>query len=384
MIEKYAQGDPPRRGAPKTPRAETPAPTAAPAAETPAPTAAPAAPTPTTTPANVPRKGGPAAAPTGGGTHTLAFSPAIKKMQESIIALAKAVNSQIKLEDMGQTTSEIIGKDQYGKDVNAPAHEAGEAASRGHFSNFIAKMLRDSDPEGVEFDPSPTKTNMNQKQPSEATRMYTVMNTISRLGSASKEVEPDGKWGPRTNTGLRDTAAFASAMLRLAGAFNTPIKSYTDADLKAFVVPEKDTELTYAQKNEQAPILTKHVEAIHRMFEEIRKKILENPRHQSYIEGNQEYTSYKKVTQMDPAEKGMREAWSKQRFPGNDVFVNMAQPGGGGNLQAKINYSDLVSPESFQTWLDSDEAKQFKQKGVDKAMIVDAIRKTLQSVAGSA
>lgn len=368
MIEKYAQGAPPRRGAPRTP-----------ATSTPAPTPATSTPTPTTTPSNVPRKEGPASGPTGPAVSTLGRHPAIKKMQESIVALAKTVNSQINLEDMAQTTTETIGKDQFGKDVAAPAHEAGEAASRGHFSNFIAKMLRDSEPEGVEFDPTPSKTQMNQKQPSEATRMYTIMNTISRLGSAAKEMEPDGKWGPRTNTGLRDTASFASAMLRLAAAFNTPIKSYTDADLKSFVVPEKDTELTYNQKIEQAPTLTKHVEAIHRMFLEVKKKILENPRHQSYIEGNQEYTSYKKVVPLTQTEIALQKSWARERRPENYFNISMDQPGvQGAKLNSKINYTDLVSPQSFDAWFNGPEGKEMQQPGVTKQMIIAAIKASLQ------
>lgn len=377
MIEKYAQGAPPRRGTPKTPAAT-------PAATTPAPATAPAA---TTTPTNVPRKGGPApAAPTGPATSGLAQSPAIKKMQEAIIALAKSVNGQIKLEDIGQQSdTEVIGKDQFGKDVGAPTQQANEAASRGHFSNFIAKMLRDSDPEGVEFDPAANKNQMNQKNPSEATRMYTIMNTISRLGSAAKEMDPDGKWGPRTNTGLRDVASFASAMLRLAGAFNTPIKSYTDADLKAFVVPEKDSELSYQQKVEQAPILQKHIEAVHRMFMEIKKKILENPRNQSYIEGNQEYTSYKKVVPSTQQEIRWQKSWARNRRPENYFNISMDQPGvQGSKINSKINFTDLVSPQSFDAWFNGPEGKEMQQPGVTKQMVIAAIRQAIQANVPSA
>src|SRR5574338_173260 len=374
IIQKYAKKPP------ANPTGEKLGPP--PATTTPAPTAALTGGTRATVP-----KPGQAAKPTGGaGVSSLGQHPAIKKMQESIIALANAVNNQIKLEDMAQqSTTETVGKDQFGKDVGAPTQEASEAASRGHFSNFIAKMLRDSEPEGVEYDPSASKTEMSQKKPSEATRMYTIMNTISRLGGAAKEMEPDGKWGPRTNTGLRDTAAFASAMLRLAGAFKTPIKSYTDGDLKAFVVPEKSEELSYAQKVEQAPILTKHIEAIHRMFLEVKKKILENPRNQSYIEGNQEYTSYKKVVPLTQTELSLQRAWARERLPENYFNISMDQPGvQGAKLNSKINYTDLVSPQSFDAWFNGPEGKEMQQPGVTKPMVLAEIRSALQAQKGGA
>lgn len=309
------------------------------------------------------------AGPTSGGVaNTQAFSPAVKKMQEALIALSRDVDAQLKVENVTQVAD---GK---------ATQEAREAAQRASFSNFIAKHMMRQEVPATEFDPSANVTKVENKKPSEATRMTTILDTMRRIGGEANEVAPDGKWGDRTNQALKNANSFAYALLKLASDFKVEgLKSYSEGSRADFKVPETSGDWNYNQKVEYAPILTQHLVAIRKLFHEVKNSILENPEYQTYIEGNTPFVTYKKVQQLSPAEKDMIKFWTSNPSPGNDTFVNIQDPSGAGNLQAKINYADLASPDAFAKWFESDAAKQFKQPGVDRPMIMAAIRKALQA-----
>ena len=94
--------------------------------------------------------------------------PQVKKMQQSLINLAQAVTAQVNVQQMGSDRTQ----------------EAGEAASRDSFNNFLTKhLVRGADVQGQEFDP-----NSADKNPSKANRMTSIMDTMSRIGDSKTNI----------------------------------------------------------------------------------------------------------------------------------------------------------------------------------------------------
>lgn len=359
MIKKYAIAAP-DPGPGHTKPAVKPAPATTPAGPPAAtPTGRPAVPGPTDT-----------AKPAGQtSAHTTAFSPAIKKMQEALIALSRDVDSQLKVENVTQS---VDGK---------ATQEAREANQRASFSNFIAKHMMREEVPATEFDPSSNVTKVENKKPSEATRMTTIMDTMRRVGGEKNEIDPDGKWGDRTNQALKNANSLAYALLKLAGDFKIEgIKSYSEGSRTDFKAPENSSDWSYHQKVEYAPILTQHITAIRKLFHEIRNSILENPEYQTYIEGNTPFITYKKSPPLTQTELALKGWWSRGRKPRNYFPVSLPQPGAAGSvLKTQVNYTDLVSSQSFDAWWNGPEGKAVQQPGVTKQMVLDAIKQSLNS-----
>lgn len=301
---------------------------------------------PTTKPA------APAAKPVAPAVYSV---PVISKMQQALVNLATTVSNEL-------TPKEVAG----------PKGQQ-SALGRTTFGNFIVQhYLRPSPVAPTEFGSAHNPTKMSN-----------VMETMSRLGSSKNDFAIDGRWGPKTNAALRDTNAFAFAMLKLAADFEVPVKSYSSAVLAQFKVPENDTDWSVPQKAAAAPTFVKHIEAITNLFREIKDGLLNHPEHKSYIEGNQAFASYKKIEPLSPQDQNFEEQWSNQVNPSDSVAFNMEQPGRSGTLLgASINYSDLVSLEKFDNWLKSGDSKQLKQPGVTQLAIISAIRKALEAKAG--
>lgn len=205
----------------------------------------------------------------------------IKAMQQALIDLSKAVTSQINVQEV----------------ATGDERQKQEASGRNSFGDFIAKnYLRDSDVPGVEFDPSPNKSQLSQKTPGEPSRMNVIMDTMKRIGNPKGgEFAVDGQWGPRTNAGVHNAYALAYSLLKLAADFKLPIKSFTNEDLEAFKkeIPEEDKQLTILQKVEMAPYLTGVIKKIQAMYNEIKNGVLEKPAYRAYIENQQPFATYK-------------------------------------------------------------------------------------------
>lgn len=253
--------------------------------------------------------------------------PAIRDMQKDLINLSKAVVSQINIKDLARGETDT---------------EKGEAASRDSFGDFITKhYLRKSDVPGVEFSPSPKATQMEQKQPSEATRLGVVMDTMSRIGGPAKELSADGKWGPRTQAALQNAYAFAYSMLKLADDFKLPIKSYTTGNLatmKTLISNEEGEQLPNQDKIKNAPRLSRHLQAILSMYNEIKNGILQKPEYQAFIEGDKPFMTYK-------SEKPSLQLTQQQINAINTAFAN--------KLQVKnkpISIANLLSLDALKSW----------------------------------
>lgn len=264
----------------------------------------------------------PSAGPAGHGVG----NPQVKRMQQALMNLSQAVVSQINIKDLANPDN--------------PLQQQGEAAGRDSFNNFIAKSyLRNSDVPGVEFDPDAKKTQMNQKTPSTPTRMGVIMDTMARIGSSKSEAVVDGRWGPRTNAGLRNAYALAYSLLNLAKDFKVPLQSYNEEQLAKLkeLIPDDEAAMNVLSKVEAAPVITEHLKNIQRMYQEIKAHILEKPAYRAYIEGDQPFATYQK------AGAGL----TKQQIDAiNAAFGNKLQV-----YNKPISISDLLSAEAFNNWV---------------------------------
>ena len=205
-------------------------------------------------------------------------NPAIAKMQEALVGLAQDVTSQLKPQDM-----------------TAQGPKKQEAEGRDSFGDFFAKhYLRNSDVPSVEFSPDPTKIDISEKDPRAASKLSWVMDTMKRLGSGKAETFVDGVWGPRTNASLANAYALASGLLNLAKEFKLPTQSYSEgalARLKPAIHEQDDLPMT--KKIEDAPPITVHLNLIRKLYNEVKRGILEKPQYRAYIENDKPYIHYK-------------------------------------------------------------------------------------------
>src|SRR5271166_3051157 len=122
-----------------------------------------------------PHRGGPAK-PGGGGVPQGNLINDVIKMQDQLINLANTVVKEsgpfnVTPQQQQQTGAPPPGGDQ-------------RAMSRTSFADFVAQYYaRQSDVPAVEFTPDPTKNKpQDLKNPQQATRMNTLMDTMRRIG----------------------------------------------------------------------------------------------------------------------------------------------------------------------------------------------------------
>jgi len=131
------------------------------------------------------------------------------------------------------------------------------------------------------------------------------MDTMNRIGNPKKgENFNDGSWGPRTNAAVRDAYAFASGLLDFVDDVNrfATKKMSVSYDRASLAELEKaatpDNTLTPQQKIQAAPVVTQHVKALKKMYDEVKNSILQHPAYQQFIEDSVPFKSYKSpVTQ---------------------------------------------------------------------------------------
>lgn len=289
--------------------------------------------------------------------------PQVKKMQQALIDLAQSVTAQVNVQGMGSDRPQ----------------EANEASSRDSFNNFITKhLMSGSDVQGKEFDP-----NSKDKNPSQAHRMTTIMNTMSRIGdSKTRAAAIDGKWGPLTNNALRNAYAFAFSMLQMASEFQSPPKSYNQADLAKFreLIPSDEMVTPVikldTQSIEAANLLAQHLKAIQSMYAEVKGSVLQNPSYQTYIEGDTPFATYKKTgPAFNPQEKQMYDQLSAGNTQYNKSFNFLVHsPDGKASMEGHISIADLMSAEAFKKWYYSPNNAVRE----DPNLIFNAIRQALQ------
>lgn len=258
----------------------------------------------------------------------------IKTMQQALVDLARDVTQQLSVQNIAQ-----------------PGRQAGEAAGRNAFGDFITKnYLANSDVPGVEFNPDANAQYMSQKQPTDPSKLNVVMDTMRRIGNPrAGEFAVDGKWGPRTNAALHNAYAYGFALLKLAGDFHFQPTSYTPENLAAFKgeIPAEYTDFDLARKVDVAPDAAKQIEAIRKLFSEIKTHILEKPANRAYIEGDRPLHTYKRPGTSSALDQNTLNSMNNQF--NTRLRVSLKTPNGGW-VNQPITVNDLTSLDALKKW----------------------------------
>jgi len=276
-------------------------------------------------------------------------NPQIEKMQNQLIDLSRNVTSQLNVQDLSSDDT----------------REQQRASSRDSFGAFITKhYLRNSDVPGVEFDPNPKALKIEDKKPGDPTRLSVVMDTMKRIGDpATGEKFADGVWGPRTNAALKNSYAFAQAMLKLAHDFNISINSFTNKNLIEMkeLIPDNEKDISSLEKIKATSTLINYLIAIQKMYNEIKSSILENPQHRAYIEGDKPYLSYQKPGLTTEQLNSIKNTFSQ----GFNIPI-------GSNTTAKIEIGDLLNLDSLNNWI-----KKFPDNKLDPYNVLTLVSNQL-------
>lgn len=382
LIKKMAKvGDPPGVDMKTYQPPAAPAP-AAPAASPPPPNLPPPPPPPLGTPAPTETapggEGAPSAPPApAAGRPT---SQAVADMQKELQALARDMTKQVNIAQLGgpidPKTKQPVGltvKDPQTGETREITPEQKQAYGRMSFADFITQhFTRDSDIPGVEFDWDPSKTEMTQKDPSKPTRTNVVMDTMTRIGNPTlpgqkPEFAIDGDWGPRTNASLRNAYAMAFGLLEMAKEFNFHPRAFSPRDREALkaLIPFTSKEISFQEKDKRAKDIIPLLRAVRNLFQETEDHILNNTGFTPYIEGTQPYVTYGAGSAPSPAKIDEL----------NKKFTNIRVTGNvdGRSVTLPIAVSDLVSPQTLQTW------QQKNMPGVPLLNILSQIKQYLDS-----
>jgi hypothetical protein len=124
--------------------------------------------------------------------------------------------------------------------------------------------------------------------------IITAIKSITR--SSLGKPFADGSWGPKTNAALINVYNFTVSLLQLAKDFKLSLRSYDQANLNNFktCIPEHDTDQGLTWKIEAAGLIIKHLQAIEKMYNEVKSAILQNPQFAANVAGDQPYITYQK------------------------------------------------------------------------------------------
>lgn len=284
-------------------------------------------------------------------------STEIVDMQVAMQNLAKTISSTIDYNSLMQSMqhTENVDKKSFNSSLGKDA-----------FSNFIVnRYLRSSNIKGVEYDSNPNKTQMTQKNPSDLKNMFIILDSIMRIGQAKSELQTDGVWGPRTNNALKNIAAVADAIVRLGKDLGIESKSFDSEKVQVLpsLIPEKDTDITGKEKIQRASQITVVLKGIQSLFLDFKQQVLMNPTFRNFIDGEP-------LFKLGPAQKKSLSVSQEEGQILSDLQTNSTNSGYVQNDASKFNVilpkeylgqqnvkpfqisgADLVTPESFELWV---------------------------------
>lgn len=304
-----------------------------------------------------------AAAPAGGrfkhqvpGTTTTAPTgatiPAVKAMQEAMQKLADAVMRDAHTATMARRPGEAL-QPEAGPEV---------VAAKKSFNDFIAEQYVGAlgeDKKGVEWTTVPGVTAVPEKQRTQ-TDIYeldAVMDTFRRIGMGSKEFTPDGQWGPRTDNALRNMMGFAYSLMQLEGDFGLKTTAYHFKNwqelhqlLSGYEITDGKISLSPQEQNERATEITKHLNAISKMYDQFRLEVTGRPEFRPLLEGKRSFEKYdtrgSAADALSPTEQALA------RMPTAKVTgVTLRAPGLPGGMIDNIPLYALQSKEDFNKFL---------------------------------
>ena len=203
-------------------------------------------------------------APSVSGAAGNAEIPEVLEMQNAIKALGSIVRS---------------------KPIKETKFERGEG-----FSDWLATQhMETSKIHGKEWTHEEARSKVEEKQPTEIIQLKYVINSLGRIGPGNREINSDGRWGPRTQNAIKNVYAFGDALVNVVTAFNiagfTP--SFTKADLTALeaAIPTVDDPRTLkvSELKQKASVATPLIKKLTDLYTTYDKKIIQSPRYALYL-----------------------------------------------------------------------------------------------------
>lgn len=286
--------------------------------------------------------------PTNTGSGKVVTDKNVAEMQKAIQDLAKVV-----IKDSTSATMSLKNKDVAHEQAEDPVKKSKKA-----FNDFVAEQYIGSlsdELKGVEWTSSNIANTRNDKSRTQ-TDIYeldAVMNTLSRIGSERGEFHSDGNWGFRTDNALRNILGFAYALLQLEGDFGLNNNIYTTANwdefkklLSGYKVEGQKVLLSPQEKSSRALAITKHLQAINKLYDQFRKQVTARPEFRPFIEGQRSFDKYPGTGEaLNPNEVALSK--SNNQIKGI-TYIAPALP------NRKLDFiplKALTSKEEFMKWM---------------------------------
>lgn len=306
--------------------------------------------------------------PQTGGGHGYASSPTVRAMQEALLRLANVASSTDVTSMTGNKEGVMEGK-QDRQVHTAPTNIEGR--NDGNLSPEEQQQLSEqtkkdknylggSDPFGkflvqnyIGKDSFIGKQYLNVDVAGQSNREHATMNptnlrgiidTIKRIGSPNAKGERvvDGVWQTRTNNALHVVADLTEAVLNLSNDMGVKLNAYDQEMLNAFKtqVPESWNQIKSSEDmNKRAAFLTKHLDAMTKMFEQFNADVLNNKAIRQFIDQREAFANFPKDNQVPP---GVNDTAS---LPG--VKLNWSQ----NPNENTVAIYDLSSLDNFKKFL---------------------------------
>ncbi len=312
-----------------------------------APAAKPAAPTTATTPTATTTDpseiDAPGATSAPAGTKKIVQSPVIIEMQNAIIKLATAIDTNIDYDGLTKSLSSGTGVDLASYNTDA-------------LSNFMAiTYMRDSDIKGEEYDTDKKRSKVEEKRPSELKSMFGILDTIKRIGTGKSEFKPDGSWGPRTNNALQDVSALVSAIMRLGTDLGMQSRAFDVNKLSQLseLIPPDHNSISIQEKLSRAKQITPLLKGAYALYMDYKQQILSKPTYKRFIEGAPLLTispgkeKQPQINYVNDEKAIFDNLLDYVQLPFSSFKINIP----GINGEVEINALDISSKTTFEQWL---------------------------------
>jgi hypothetical protein len=208
------------------------------------------------------------------------------------------------------------------------------------------------------------------------TNLRGIIDTIKRIGSPSAKGERvvDGVWQTRTNNALHVIADLTEAIMNLSRDMGITLKSYTPEMLAQFKqnVPESWTQMKSSEDvNTRAATLTKHLNAMTKMYEQFNTDVLNNKSIRQFIDQREAFANFPKETQ---APQGVNPVAG---LPG--VQFNWIQD----PAQNWISIRDLSGLDNFKRFLQRTRTLGSNPSNEDVKKMLDYVNNTISQLSPS-
>lgn len=206
------------------------------------------------------------------------------------------------------------------------------------------------------------------------TNLRGIIDTIKRIGSPNAKGERvvDGVWQTRTNNALHVIADLTEAVMNLSKDMGVTLKSYTPEMLAQFkqIVPESWNQMKSTEDvNTRASALTKHLDAMTKMYEQFNADVLNNKAIRQFIDQREAFASFPKPGQ---APQGVNPVAG---LPG--VQFNWIQD----PAQNWISIRDLSSLDNFKRFLQRTRTLGPNPSNEDVKKMLDYVNNTISQLA---